>query len=379
MERQVLRFFLNSGPVRKLDISVQTRRLLASKTDGNTLLFDNATLNNCILMKCVQHEEEGGENEKPIATLVFIPYDMYRPVDGGESFLFNEDNFWRFFEHKINKYSVNFSCLANDFEKLSVLDSVPTFCPFLVALAFERSGMSVPAIYLDLPPDLKSKLTAHLKSRIRPLIVAAYGGGGGQTEAAVEEVTNRLFSAKHAGEIMPLVQALRLPVESAHELVQSWIGIAYFEHEYSIMQPAMKRFANWLTNYGSPKESLSSDEQAYFVGLKQSIMKNIRNNWNDAVNISAMYRKTYDDLLTRGKVGGFRNFLMDAKSNYWQMAELLGRIEQSTIAWRQAAKNYPQSKMPYAYLLEFFSVLRYLNNVNVQDLKGQSKTGVMTW
>ena len=49
---------------------------------------------------------------------------------------------------------------------------------------------------------------------------------------------------------MPLIEALRLRPESAQDVLTAWTGIAYFEYEYSALQPKLKEFAGWLGGSG---------------------------------------------------------------------------------------------------------------------------------
>jgi hypothetical protein len=70
-------------------------------------------------------------------------------------------------------------------------------------------------------------------------------------------MTGKLFSLHNVQEILPLVQALRLPPENAIEFLSSWIGITYFEYEYSMIQNHLKEFAVWLSKSTYMNEHIS--------------------------------------------------------------------------------------------------------------------------
>lgn len=370
MDRELLRFFLTTGPVLKFDVAFFTKRLLATAgplpqpaaaaTPG--LLFATRRLNHCVILKyIVPLSAKPGEDENPIRTLIFFPYDQTKPQDGGESFFFSEEAFARTLNTRFERQAARLEGYASDYQKLVLLDSIPAFCPFVVALAFERAGQAIPPAYLDVTPDVRAKLTQHLKSRIRPLIVAAYRDIPGNTERAVDDLTERLFLVRDLQEIMPLVQALHLPPEQAVELVQSWIGIAYFEYEYSRMQGTMKQFGDWINRFSLPRENISFNDRTYVLSMHSLIKEKIRDRWNKVVAISSEYRTSYEDMVFKGQPETFRAFLISARNRYWSMAETLGQLEQTLIAWSQYTKCYPNLPLPYAQLLEFYGILRHLH------------------
>jgi hypothetical protein len=378
MDREMLRFFLTIGPVLKFDVAFFTKRLLAAAgplpeprpqpmperaaAASPGLLFATRRLNHCVILKhIVPTSAKSGEEENPIRTLVFFPYDQGKPQDGGESFFFSEDAFARTFSTRFERQAARLEGFASDCQTLALLDGIPAFCPFIVGLAFERAGQTIPPAYLDLAPSVRAKLTQHLKSRIRPLIIAAYRDVPGNTERAVDDLTERLFLVRNIDEIMPLVHALRLPPEQAVELVQSWIGIAYFEYEYSRMQSTMKQFSDWINRFSLPRENLGFNDRTYILSLSSLIKEKIRDRWNKVVAISSEYRTSYEDMVFKGQPETFRAFLISARQRYWSMAETLGQLEQTLIAWGQYTKSYPNLPLPYAQLLEFYGILRHLH------------------
>jgi hypothetical protein len=126
-----------------------------------------------------------------------------------------------------------------------------------------------------LTPELRVKLRAQLKGRIRPLIVAAYDRSSVSVEKAVEDMTGKLFSLHNVREILPLVQALRLPPENAIEFLSSWIGITYFEYEYSMIQNHLKEFAVWLSKSTYMNEHISVRERDYADALVRQIKERL--------------------------------------------------------------------------------------------------------
>jgi hypothetical protein len=361
MDREVLKLFLRAGPARRFDVCYFTRRL--AKAGGKPeFLFNTPFLNHSILFKCVDlSQDRQREDRQTVGTLVYMPYDVTRPGDGGEAFFFSEENFTRYCEYKVSGNDGLNGELEPDCNKLRVLDSIPTFSPFVIEQAFQRAETSFPDSYLQLTPDVRTRVTAHLKGRLRPLIVAAYKRSTKNVEKAVEDLTAKLFCLSDLRYILPLVQALRLPPDLAKEVLTSWLGIAYFEYEYSFLQPKLKEFAGWMGKYSQPSEIIGRREQEFLVGQINSIKQKIRSDWNESVLISNEYRNSYESMVFKGDLEPFVGFLKNAESFYWRMGEVLGRLEQTVAVWRHFVRHYHERRLPFALLSEMLDVLRSIH------------------
>jgi hypothetical protein len=380
MDREMLGIFLQSGPARKFDVSRFTRMIATSESADQSFLFRNKFLNYTILFKCIIFDDYARcGREKSISTLVYMPYDSQRPNDGGESFVFSPANFSRYYDHKLHAMNIDLTAVEYDLELLKILDSLPTFSPLIVELALKRNNTTIPNMYLDLTPEVRAKLRAQLKGRIRPLIVAAYDRSSVSVEKAVEDMTDRFFSLHDAGQIPPLVQALRLPPENAVELLSSWIGVTYFEYEYSMIQNHLKEFAVWLSKSTHMDEHVSVRDKDHAHALVRQIKERLSIDWKRVYALSNEYRETYSDFVYNGAVDKFSKFLLKCKEAYWELGDLLGRFEQTTTAWRVFNASYHGKRIPFPTLMNFFVLLRKLHDappqVNSSDIGDKPAEG----
>jgi hypothetical protein len=360
MQRETLKQYLRAGPSRRFDVSSFTRRLGPS-APADQMLFSTAFLNATILFKCVDLDSlRRSDDGRMVNTLIYMPYDVDKPGDGGESVIFCEENFLRLCEYKLTCGDIDGRLLIADAEKLKILDSVPTFSPFIVELAFERAEIPIPQSYLELSPEIRNKVTQHLKGRLRPLIIAAYKQASMNIERAVEDLTAKLFCLRDIREILPLVNALRLPPEMAQDVLKSWIGIAYFEYEYATLQPKLKEFAQWVARHGDSGEQMIRQDREYVRSLASAIRQRIQQEWNAVVGISAAYRESYDAMVFRGHLEPFVAFLQGAQVSYWQMGDVLGKLEQGMLVWKHFTRTFQDGRLPPALLLELLAVLRDL-------------------
>lgn len=357
MERGLLKHLLCAGPSRCFDVRFFTNKIDDPQAER---LFSCSILNSAILLKKVEADNyRHGEDIKPVSTLIYLPYDNKRPQDGGESLIFREIDMIKYLRYKLSGIAAGTLNVEGDLAKLRVLDGLPTFSPFIMDLAFEREQIAIPEGYLQLTPGLRNKLTAHLKGRLRPLIVAAYSRSRSNIEKAVEDLTNKLFYMRCINEILPLVEALRLRPETAEEVMTAWIGIAYFEYEYSTLQHSLKGCAGWLAKHGQPRE-LGRQDKDYVASLVLPIRNKIRSDWNEIVSISAAYRSSYDAVVFNGRMDPFIQFLGQVRQNYWQMGSILGRLEQTVLVWKHFTHGDPERRMSTSRLVDLLSLLRDL-------------------
>ena len=163
MQRDVLKQYLRAGPSRRYDIASFSGRLPGG-SPPEAYLFANTFLNGCILFKWVDVSElRANPTSRIVSTLIYLPYDPQRPEGGGESFLFSEERFRQYCDYRISARDPTHTSVVDDAQTLKLLDSVPTFSPFLVELAFKRNGLDIPETYLQLMPEVRDKNGALLR------------------------------------------------------------------------------------------------------------------------------------------------------------------------------------------------------------------------
>lgn len=364
MERELLQHFLRSGPARKFDVSRVTREILRSKRHHDDLLFKSSYCNTTILFKCITFDDNRHNgDQKPIDMLVYIPYDYNNPEEGGESFLFTERTFWQYFTTKLRRQEVDLPALRADYDTLKVFDSVPTFTPFILELAFERANHRVPTRYLDLPPEMRTALRDQIKERIRPLTAAAFRANDVDAHQAqvVEGLTDKLFGLRNADEIKPLILALRIPEEEGVELLSAWIGITYFEYEYAKIQKDIRAFACWLNDFNMPRETLRDTDKKHIEQFLAKFRRKMRSEWGAMLGVLKKYIESYDNYVFLDKVDTFSAFLRECPEHYWRLADILGRFEQTMLTWQHFTRNYYNVPLPYFRLMELYDVLRRLH------------------
>ena len=202
MDRNLLNYFLRSGPSRRFDVTEISAKVEA-EGDRAGKLFELGALNKSILFKFMEFgsdrkSAESGDRCQPIRTLIFLPYNTARPGDGGESFVFSRQNLKKYCDYHFSR-SLDSARFGSDQERLEVIDSVPTLNPFLLKEAFDKADIHVPDGYLGLDPKSHAQLKQRLRARVRPLIMAAYEPGAGNVNSAIEELCELFMRPKEIG------------------------------------------------------------------------------------------------------------------------------------------------------------------------------------
>ncbi|MEM1104436.1 MAG: hypothetical protein AAGH48_10050 [Pseudomonadota bacterium] len=357
MDRTTLKYFLAAGPAKKYAVLDFYKQALRDNPAAPETLFRATALNKCILFKfLVTDPAERSETSSPIRTLVFFPYDDEQPGDGGESFFFSAHRLREYWSTRSGDTLINTSDLEPDIHLLELLDRIPTFNPFLMGDALERAGIVAPAIYVGADADYARLVTSSIRDRIRPLIVAAMGGRG--MDSAIDRFVEHIWKLDEPEKIRPLVQALGLPVDSAHEILHSWCGLTFFEQEFEKLQPELRTAAEWLAKFPRPSETLPPDLRQLVDMAAQSARSKIHENWRAGQSTLSAFQASYDEFVGPARnVGGFVRFLKDSKRHFWSVGEVLGKLEQSVYAWRTFTRGRPKTALPYDRLMDLYTLI----------------------
>lgn len=360
MRRDTLKQLLAAGPSRRLDVS-GVSQVISRLEQDRVYFFATWFLNSSVFIKYVDPDcAVFRDRARPVGTLIYMPYDVRRPGDGGESAIFSPNEFTKIYAAKITSGGADGKDLAADAEKLRILDSLPTFNPFIIELAFRRAQIDVPDTYLKLTPALRGKLTAHLVGRLRPLVVATFQNAAAELEGKVEDLTAKLLFLKDMEELQPLIEALRLSPDLAQDVLGSWIAITYYEYEFAAMQLRLQEFATWISQTQRMVDALPTGHRASISPLVEDVRRQVRGDWSEMIAISEKYRSSYEAIVFEEDFEPFVAFLRIAQGSFWRMGEVFGKLEQAVRVW---ARYIPSPRERQAYspqLVETLSVLRDL-------------------
>ena len=365
MDRAQLRYLLNSGPSRVLDV----RKLhFDQKLEP---LFKTALLNASILIKqSGGHDLSGWEDLPPIATKIFFPYDRRKPEDGGESFFFTPGNLRSAVTSGLGEKNVKQEDLAADTELLTLFGKIPSFSPYLMKDVLERANVRIPDGYFNVPERESAMIKQRMRARLRPLVATAFAGTGASqmSETSIERLVHLLWELRDMTELQPLITCFRISPESAPEIFYCWLGIAFFENEYIKLQPRLKKMASWMSTKANPRELVPRGVLDHYMHTVVTVRKLLQQHWKRSLGILQEYTVTYDELVgAKASAKGFIEFLQKSKGHFWTLGGCLGRLEQSVEIWDQVCGRMNYETLTYERGNELFGILNVVNSAGLSD------------
>lgn len=358
MDRAQLKYLLNSGPSRVLDV----RKLhFEQKLEP---LFKCGILNSTILIKQAGGRDVADiEDLPPIPTKVYMPYDRRRPEDGGASFFFTPNTLRSAISNILGENNIDADALAADTELLTLFGRIPSFSPYLMKDILERANLVIADGYFTLPPRESAMIKQRMRARLRPLVATAFAGEAGKmNETSIERLVQKLWELKDMSELMPLVHAFRITADDAPEIFYCWLGIAFFENEYIKLQPQLKKMATWMSNRSSPRDALPRGVLDHYMHTVVRVRRLLQQHWKKSLSILQQYSSTYDLLVgSSASAAGFIDFLRQSKSHFWSLGGSLGRLEQSVEIWDQVCSRLNYEALNYERGVELFGILNLVN------------------
>ncbi len=98
--------------------------------------------------------------------------------------------------------------------------------------------------------------------------------------------------------------------------------------------------------------------------------------WKRIYALSDEYRETYSDLVYNGEISKFSKFLLKCRQAYWELGDLLGRFEQTAIAWRVFNKSYQGKRIPLSVIINLFTLLGKLHDAPQRVQSTQADEGL---
>jgi hypothetical protein len=363
VDRAQLRTLLAGGPSRRFN-ALEVTLKLEEEGRADETLFRHGFLNRAIVFKHLDHRlaDQGGpvpgQPQRPVNTLIYMPYDPHRPGDGGEAMLYSRANIRRLYAARTNTTERPGEALLHDEAILDILDELPALNPFLLREAFERAGRPSPEPYLALDREVTHRLQRRLHRRVRPLVVAAFGAGNQAVGGALDNLVEAFVRPDKSHLLTRLGGALRLSPETAPEVLSAWASIAFFEDELARLKPAIRGLAQWLAEAAGPLETLGQRERRELEDRFRALRASVREAWRQVRGILEAYQQSYDALVFDDDPQPFTAFLRRCRGDYWRMGDLFGRFEQACHAWQLYTAPFGTGPLPVQLLDEF---LRFLD------------------
>lgn len=300
--------------------------------------FRHSLLKNAIVMK-------SAEGQSDLRTRLFLPFDSTRASRGGVSMTcgnsMSQQEIETFFDAKLDK-----SVIEGDLRKIEILARTPSFAPFLLRDAFERSGQKVGAQYFRVSETEVAELKSLLKAKLKPLAAMALPSAGSAVESTkLDMLVNKLWDLNDAEFLQPFAHALKIPDGETTDVLYAWIGVSYFNREFTKRQTVLRTFAEWLASKAALPQGTREDVVAQFEQDRKPVRDRIRGSWSAAGGIFDKFNSSYDRLIQHSDASLFVDYLKRARLDFHTLGAHLAFIEQSLCVFAAIQKEKSGSQL----------------------------------
>ncbi len=308
-----------------------------------TPFFKHGLLKNSILLKI-------GEGEAGLQTKLFLPFDNNRATRGGVSMIcqpsMSKQDLEAFFGTQLGGEAIK-----HDIRKFEILANTPSFSPFLLRDAFERSGVEADVRYFQVSDSEVAELKQILKGKLKPLAAMALpSAASGVGNEKLDVLVNKLWELNDPGFLAPFAQALKIPDGEITEVLYGWIGVSYFNREFSKRQVALRALAEWLVAKRPSSGGGREDITAQYEFDMKMVRERIRAAWSAAGEIFDRFNSSYDRLIQDSDATLFVEYLKGARKDFLSLGVHLAFIEQALCIFDAIAKQRHSSQLSHELL-----------------------------
>lgn len=370
MRRVQLRALLSSCPpsivfdgrARELpvegDDAANGRRVLAP-------FFEHSLLKNAMLLKTVGR---AALDETVIAsrTRIYFPFDPKQPGNGGMS-LHCDANFELKALEKLTGVKLDRARMENDLCKISILAKLPSFSPFLLRDAFERSGIAVDLRHFRVSDSEAFALRDALKAKLKPLAAMALSlPATAVGDSRLDLLARKLWELDDPDFLATFGRALMIREGETVDVLYAWIGVSYFQREFAKRQAKLRELGEWLGK-ASPRENMLDEQRRQFDADRVQVRDALRRAWVQAGAIFARYNSSYEALIGKSDARPFVEYLGGVRADFSALGAQLALLEQCLCIYDVLAAQERGSQLSSDLLQDLAASMRDAADIRQLD------------
>ena len=329
MSQAQLKILLTSG---SSSIVFDARPVAGQAAEGRGPFFDLGVLKNAIVIKA-------GEGHSGLRTKLFLPFDSTNTTRGGMSMECSPNMTASMLE---TFFAVRFdpATIARDLKKIEILARTPSFAPFLLRDAFERASVNVDVRHFQVSDGEVRELKDILKAKLKPLAAMALPAAGANIDGSkLELLVNKLWELNDMAFLAPFTQALKIPNGETAKTLYAWIGVSYFNREFTKRQAALRHFAEWLVCKPPFPPGTREDLVAQYEADRKPVRDRVRSAWSAAGAIFDRFNSSYDRLIQHSDASLFIEYLSRVRADFEALGLHLAMIEQALCVYGAIARE----------------------------------------
>ena len=294
-------------------------------------LFKNRRLNKSVILKHSPRPEEQSAFTRPrmSCTKIIVPFASTDLRLGGVGIMVDQIGFERAVRETMGGYREETDLLA-DIELLRLLDTLPSFDPFLMRERLRQSGYEPARCYFDVSEADVSRMRAFVGAEIAQLVGLAFANGGAGARELSTKLADKLMTDETAQALDPLRETLRLTGDQYREGVFAWKGFLYykwlmqeFTPQLAALKPAM--LSARVMRATEADKTLIIEMRKRIIGYLDGAAARVHESLGEYGAAFAA--------LSAGQPGAFRDFLLRAPSLFIPIGEAVGVIRHIHSFW----------------------------------------------
>jgi len=366
MREKYFRFTIQSGSAKVYNCHKVTQAVdrASSKESPPKHLFSCIGLNKAVIIKVVDPSQArekappGRVLARAIKTKVHFSYDDEDITKGGAAIQFDHpDRDQALIELAGLNKQAQPEVFKRDMGILEAMAKLPSLDPFLLKDRLSAHVNEVDPGYFAIAPAEWDRIAKSIRAKIRPMVLMA-ASGGGDVEAKVQVLLDKLWDSTGLEEFAPFFKAMNLPVDKTAEIMQAWKGITFYELEYGALTPKVQEFGRWLKDGSQPADTIHRTDRATIDKLRESIRKKTKQNLAEIAQTLSEYQDSYDELFVRRKgAQKFGAFLGNASRHFNNLGATLNEVSHAILVWNEMSSRHKGRQMKGTALIEMFEVL----------------------
>ena len=248
--------------------------------------------------------------------------------------------------------------LESDTETLRVLDSIPSFAPFLLKDRLTRAAITVNYRYHDLPAAEWQRTYAYVQQRFRKILSAVMPGDEAENSPTLDKLLSRLWGLNDPVALDLLATAFGLPPERSAELFYNWKGVIFFAYQYARAREKITQFLAWLSEIVAKPallpEPRDMEARARVTALNTQAERILRNITDQLDTYEAAFEALF---VTGTGAEAFRNFLLNSEKYFQSVGIDLGCLNHAAEIWDNTTYRFVRRKVDADALREIMKVL----------------------
>lgn len=311
--------------------------------DADKRFFASENLNRTIIIKhrLRTHEAQIFQFRRTVATKLFLPYNNRSLREGGRSFFVREEG-WRDVLRDHFAVTPGNPAGDRDIEILELIDSVPSLDPFILFERMRMVGMDVDREFFQISPGEYERIKKMIEAEFYALARLAFADTD-NVPARTYELVARMWNARNADGILPLIRALRIEAGEAAAVLFAWKGFIYYK---SSLTQTQEQFTQFLTDVRALQVVNFADnhQRSAVADLKRMVLKGLAEAMKTIAEGVADYDRHFrGELIERRNPAKFREFLERSPKYFAQIGAALAAVNHAVSFWnyrfgRQAIK-----------------------------------------